>query len=800
MKVLKFGGKSLANGEPLANALEIIRRAFHTGKVFLILSARGDTTDCLERLLVRASKGKNYKEQLKKLIAEQIEAAPQVDLSQEIEELSHTLKGVLYLGEYSGAVKDKILSFGELMSCKVVAHLLQQEGLAVRRVDTRELIKTETDEQGKSIVLHQVSEQNVRKFFEGNSVDTIEVITGFIASNMNHQTTTLGRNGSNYTATLIASYMNVEEVQNWTHVDGIFTADPAWVPDAQIIPHLSFREANELAQFGMKVLHAKTVLPLMEKKIPIRLLNSLKPDEKGTTISAGDSSKGLKAVSALEDVALISLEGRGLLGIVGVDARIFSTLAQQNVSVHLISQTASERGIGLTVDADQVDKAHQALLKEFAKELQKEDISHISVDKEVAVISVIGSYSKFMKTVYGALVKNHTIPYLLTNTLNGKHVSIVVRHDDMIKAINVIHNHLFGVVKRLNIFHFGKGTVGGTLLDQLTETSIRLHYRRSIQLTVFGVGDSKRVVFDRAGLKTDWRERLKQEGLENYSSKDIFSYVHDNHLENVVMVDNTANAQLAKQYPEFVERGFDIVAANKYANTLDIAYYDRLRKLLEEQQKSFFYETNVGAGLPLIDTIKLLHLSGDNILRIRGVFSGSLSYLFNSFSKRDEPFSHILQEAMEGGLTEPDPREDLCGNDVARKLLILAREIDLKANMEDVSIENLIPEGMREGSVEAFLQEEKQLNDFYHQRKASLKGGEVLRYVGDMTAEGDLSVCLINVPENSALGQLTGSDSLFEIFTDGYKENPLVIRGAGAGAEVTARGVYSDLLRLAETL
>jgi aspartate kinase len=800
MKVLKFGGKSLANGNPLSGALDIIKKEAKQDKIYLVLSARGNATNELEELLEVAAQGENYQAKLDKFFEYQVAPSDSLNFSSEFQDINRILGGVSLLGEYSLKIKDRLLAYGEILSCKTITTLIAQEGGKARFIDTRELIKTD-ERYGSAHVLMDVSQKNVQDFFNDAADDVIEVVTGFIGSNLQNQTTTLGRNGSNYSATLLASFLNASEVQNWTSVNGVYSANPQLVHNAKIIRNLSFREANELANFGTDVLHAKTILPLVEKKIPIRILNSFEPEDCGTLINGDGDGKGIKAVSVIEKVALVSLAGRGLLGKVGIDGRIFSALSRKNISVRIISQASSERGIGFIVDLENADKAKKTLSKEFKEELAVLDISEIEINKDVAVISVIGKNLNFIDQVYGTLNRNQIRPYLFTNTINGEHVSLVVKQSDLRKATNVIHSHIFGVSQKLNVFLLGKGNVGATLINQLLETQERILERRNLRLNVFAIADTKRLLLNAKGIDQNWKSKLENEGVENYTLSDVYRFVEENHLENVVVVDNTASEGLVQQYPQLVENGFDIVASNKHANTQPYLYYSNLRQLLTANHKHFLYETNVGAGLPLIDTIKLLHTSGDKIKRIRGIFSGSLSFIFNSFSNSEEPFYKVLQQAIDGGLTEPDPREDLSGNDVGRKLLILARELDLKNNFEDVKIDNLIPEDLREGSVEAFLSAKEELNQYFEGRKSLAKADEVLRYVGDLDVEAEtLEVKLEVVPQNSTLGGLQGSDSIFEIFTESYGEHPLVIRGAGAGAEVTARGVYSDLLRLAETL
>jgi len=802
MKVLKFGGKSLANGKGIETVVTIIEDKVKQGeKITVVLSARGNTTNELEKILEKARKNESYKTQLEAFKEYQLADFENVQFENEFNTLDKLFEGVSLLGDYSKRIKDQVLSQGEVISAKLVTQLLKSKNINANFTDSRELIVT--DEQfGDAQPLDRLSKENILAHFEKYNGNTVNVVTGFIASNAKKETTTLGRNGSNYTASLLANYLEAEELQNFTHVNGIYTANPDLVPEAQKIEKLSFAQANELANFGANILHAKTIIPLLEKNIPLRILNTFDHGNKGTLITSEESEKGIKSLSVLDNVALIHLEGRGLLGKVGIDARIFRTLAQRNISVSIISQGSSERGIGFVVQADQANEAKFILEEEFEADFYKRDVSAITIEDQVAVISIIGQDLSTFHKPYNALIKNQVIPLLFNNTVSGKNVSLVVKKEQLHKALNVIHGEIFEISKKVNIAIFGHGLVGGTLIDQVLQSAKQIESRKHIKLNVFAVANSKKILLKRNGIDTRWKQEIKDAG-EAYKIQDVIDFAKQHHLENLITIDNTASQSFVSNYIELIEHGFDLVSSNKVANTLEFDFYKDLRAKLKENQKQYLYETNVGAGLPLIDTIKLLHLSGENITRIKGVFSGSLSYLFNTFSVEDRPFSEVLQEAIDNGYTEPDPREDLCGNDVGRKLLILARELDLSNEFDDVQIHNLIPENLREGEASDFLNRIAELDEVYQKVKDAQKPGCVLRYIGDLWGDlsqekGNLDVKLVSVPATSALGQVKGSDSIFEIYTESYGDQPIVIQGAGAGAAVTARGVFGDILRLAE--
>lgn len=799
MKILKFGGKSLAN-DGIEKVIDIIITS-HKEPLSVVVSARGNTTDKLEALLEKASKGEDYTADFQHLKNEQ-QYDPRVSFEPEFQLLEKLLEGVSLLKDYSPKTKDLVLAQGELMSAKLVAALLKRKGLESTFVDSREIFKTDAVV-GNAQIINSVSEKLTRDRFATIPPNHVAVVTGFIASTEKGDTTTLGRNGSNYSAALLANYLNASELQNYTHVDGIFTANPELVPEAKIIRHLSYEEANELANFGASILHAKTIIPLIEKGIPLRIKNTFNSDDAGTLIHKESEQEGIKSISVIKDNALIVMEGRGLLGKVGVDARIFRALAQKGISVSIISQGSSERGVGLVVASKDAKLAKAAIDEEFSHDFYTNDVSSVSIVDDVAVISIVGQPLSTFHHPYNALIRNQIVPLLINNAVTGKNVSLVLKTEKLHKALNVIHGEIFGVSRRINLVIFGKGTVGGTLINQVIAAHDNILQRKNISLRIVAIANSQKILTAAKGIGKGWEEAFDREAVP-YNFDTLQAFVDKNHLENLIAVDVTASKTFVDNYIPLIKSGYDLVSANKIANTISFSFYQELRKTLKQYQKTYLYETNVGAGLPLIDTIRLLHHSGENITRIKGIFSGTLSYLFNTFSAEDKPFSEVLQHAINSGYTEPDPREDLCGNDVGRKLLILARELDLGNEFTDVKIQNLIPEHLREGSVEDFLQRLDEFNAPYQQIKEAQEPDHVLRYVGDLhgdlasTNTVQLDVLLVSVPRNSALGQVKGADSIFEIYTESYGDNPIVIQGAGAGASVTARGVFGDILRLAE--
>ena len=799
MKILKFGGRSLAFDGAFENALNIIKNKAQNERLAVVVSAIGNTTDTLEHILEQAKHSSNYKTAYNAF--KQQPQHQNVSLEIEFALLEKIFEGVHLLGDYGLKIKDQVLAQGELISAKILTDCLLKEHIKAVFADSRQFIQTD-NHFGNAQPIDAVSRTKTIQFFENIATENVAVVTGFIGATSQNETTTLGRNGSNYSASLLANYLDAEELQNYTHVDGVFTANPEWVKNAQKIDELHFNEANELANFGASILHAKTIVPLVEKNIPLRILNTFKPNENGTLISSKPTKEGIKSLSVLTDVALINFEGKGLLGKIGVDARVFNTLSEKNISVSVISQGSSERGLGFVVDKKRAAEAVAALEQEFENDFYTKDVNRISVNNDISVVSIIGQDLSSFHKPYDALIQNGIVPILFNNAITGKNVSIVINKSETKRALNVIHGQIFGVVKKIHLAIFGHGLVGGTLIDQIIDSAQKIEQKKGVKLNIFAIGNSKKVYLNEQGIAKNWRETLAEKGVP-YHIQDVIDFANENHLENLIAIDNTASSRFVEHYIPLAENGFDLISSNKIANTISFDFYKELRSVLQKNHKEYLYETNVGAGLPLIDTIKLLHLSGENITKITGVFSGTLSYLFNHFSTSDRTFADVLRETVQKGFTEPDPREDLSGNDVGRKLLILARELDLENEFEEISIQNLIPESLQNLDVTTFLEQLDALNETFTQIKTNQKLQHVLRYVGELSGDlqqnkGVLETKLISVPANSAIGQLKGSDSIFEIYTESYGDHPIVIQGAGAGANVTARGVFGDILRLSE--
>ena len=509
--------------------------------------------------------------------------------------------------------------------------------------------------------------------------------------------------------------------------------------------------------------------------------------------------KNNNEIKLLKNKSIIKFEGKDFLGEVGIDGRIFKALTYARISVGVISQQAVENGISVLVNESDSEKAVNCLIDEFENERKSGKVNQIF---SVNNVSVLGFVAKDFNKIISELGRNNIFPLILNQVASENRINLVVTSSQDEKAKNIIEAEIFAKPKTVHLAMIGHGKVGAALIDQVLKNSEVIRNRKKLDLKIVAVANTRKMVFNKAGFNESWADDILV--AENESNMDsLIQFSQINQLENLIVVDNTASKDFVKNYTRLAENGFDLVSSNKIFNTLPISEYRDFRHVLNKKNKKYLYETNVGAGLPLIDTIKLLHLSGENITRIKGVFSGSLSYIFNNFSVRDEKFSTILKEAMEQGFTEPDPREDLSGNDVARKLLILARELDLSNEFTDINIESLIPDHLEDLDKNDFLKSLDLLDAHFEAVKKNQKENHVLRLVGDLHGDlqqekGELDVQLISVPANSALGQLKGSDSIFEIYTESYGENPIVIMGAGAGAKVTARGVFGDILRLSE--
>lgn len=806
MKILKFGGKSLDNGSGILTVLDIIIDNYRAGEApIVVVSARGKSTDALLALAEQACAGESYEAALQAFWEHQCQDTT-LRFEAERVQLERLLSGISLLGECSPRTADELVSYGEVLSSQYVAQALKDRGYEAVAIDSGDFLVTDAH-YGSASVFTEASRERCRALFAGLPAGVIPIVTGFIARDEAGRRTTLGRNGSNYSAALLANFLEASLMENYTHVDGIYTANPSVVAEARKIDELSYADAAELSQFGAEILHIKTIEPLQERGIPLRVLNTFSYGEEsnGTLVTAHPRDKVVRALASLSGKALIHFEGRNMLGRSGIDARIFRSFEAAEVSVSLIAQGSTERGTAIVVDEEDADRAVEALVQEFHHDLETGHVTKIYAEKGLAVVAIIGLNLLEFDRPYRALVRNRILPILLSNSVPENTLCLLVRDDEeREKALKVIHGELFERPKRIHLAVIGHGTVGGAFIGQIIQQRELLIAQKNIDLRIFAIADSRHLLLSPSGAEADWATELERAPFSGDLAEAIISYGQRQALENMILVDNTSSPVIASHYARYAAEGFDIVSSNKKANIAPYADYSYLRDTLQRHRRSYRYETNVGAGLPLIDNLKLLHLSGERITRIHGLFSGSLSYIFNRLTEEPErSLRSIVEESARLGLTEPDPREDLSGEDVARKVLILVRELDVPAELSDVRWENSVPEALRSLSLEDFWARFGELEASIEALRATAKPDEVLRYVGDIVwddvrQEATLSAGLRLVSRTSPLGRVSGADSCFEIYTESYGSQPIVIQGAGAGAAVTARGVFGDVLRLAE--
>jgi aspartokinase/homoserine dehydrogenase 1 len=813
-KVLKFGGSSVSNAERIRNVADILQKLAETGERFaVVVSAMGGGTDRLIRMSQLAAEGSlAYEEDLQAFSDRHREAVDQLvggaryqTCMQEIiegqQELGNLLKGLYLTRDLTPRTMDFIQSFGERSLAFILSEVLKARGLDAMYVDTRKLIKT-NESYGNAKVYMEDTRANLQQFFRENE-GKIAIMTGFIASTRTGISTTLGRGGSDYTASIVGASLNVKEIQIWTDVDGVLTADPRIVKQAFSIPVMTYEEALEMSHFGAKVIYPPTIIPALEKRIPLRIKNSFNPDAPGTLISeqAPANESAVTGVASISHVALLSLEGSGLFGASTIAARLFQTLANQHINAILITQGSSEHSISFAVPPHLAAKAKEAIDEEFELEIKAKLISPIRVEDDLSVIAAIGENMKSRPGISGrffdALGKNGINVIVTAQGSSERNISVIIRKEDEAKAIAAVHNVFFlSDYYTLNLFVVGVGLIGGTLLKQIQQQAEWLRTTQYVKLNVVALANSKKMVFDPAGIQLDsWAERLA--GAEEQMDMAAFvERMKSMNMLNSVFIDNTAETSIVAFYPEILDASISISTPNKAATSGSYFSYRKLKSTADTRGVKFMYETNVGAGLPIITTLTDLINSGDRILKIEGVLSGSLSFIFNTF-RAGMSFSEVVAEAGKRGFTEPDPRIDLSGKDVARKILILAREAGYPLEFEDVVVENILPQPCIDApDPQAFMEELRKHDDAFAKKiGAAAAEGKFLRFVACLD-QGKASVSLRAVSPDHPFAQLSGSDNMIVFTTERYRERPLVIKGPGAGAEVTAAGVFAEILRI----
>lgn len=814
MKVLKFGGTSVSDFESIEKLRAIVLgQVSENQPTVVVTSAMGGITNKLDEMASKAEKGgeiiqavqeieDRHLEVIHRLIPAKNQNPVIMQIKLFLNELEELLQGVRAVKELSARTRDKILSFGELCSTTLVAGVLTQEYAKTRFVDSRKLILTDS-RYGRARILMEETEQNILEFFNTTDSNLI-CLTGFIGANAEGRTTTLGRGGSDYTAAIVGAVMGAKEIQIWTDVDGFMTADPRMVSRAFSLEEISYTEAKELSYFGAKVIYPPTMIPAFSKQIPIRIKNTFNPDFPGTVIhgKAKKSKSLIRGISSINEVCLINIQGSGMMGNSGFSGRLFSVLARHGINIVLITQASSEHSITFAVSPTDVREAQKVLAEEFQMELQSHKIETPEIVKELAIVAIVGENMRHTRGISGelfhALGRNGININAIAQGSSEFNISVVISKKDLGKALNVIHEAFFlSPVKTLNVFYVGIGNIGKTLLEQLAENEEFLYQNNSLRIKMIGITNSRHMLFSPDGISlSDW-EKVFDESEEKADLEIFIQRMKELNLPNSVFIDNSASAQVVTHYKDIFAANISIVTCNKIGNSGSYEQYKAYRDAVKKHGVDFFYETNVGASLPIINTLKDLLISGDRILKIEAILSGTISYIFNNF-QGDKHFYEVVKEAQEKGFTEPDPRDDLSGLDFMRKMLILARECGHELEIEDIEMKGILPDScMTAIDVPSFYHElEKADAHFEKIKKSAEEEGKVLRLIGVME-DGNVRIELKAVDETHPFYSLSGSDNIIAFTTNRYtQEGPLVVKGPGAGSAVTAAGVFADLVKV----
>ncbi len=816
MKVLKFGGTSLGSPQAVKGVVEIIRQAYtKEPALWIVVSAFSGVTDRLASIAqIARSREIPYKPQLDELKALHCRMIDVLfgnnknkdTLKKDVEEIFNELwgivKGVFLLRELTNKSLDLMLSFGERLPALILNGYCKSLGLDTEFLDARNIIVTD-DNFGNARVNFEETAKRIKSYFTKSR--TITIVTGFIASTDEGIATTLGRGGSDYTASIIGNVLNVNKIQIWTDVDGVMTADPRKVPKAFSIEELSYEEAMELSHFGAKVLNPPAIQPALVKSIPIKILNTFKPDFSGTVIKKKKKSfrSPVTGISSISDISLLRLQGSGMIGVSGISRRLFGALAGANINVILISQASSEHSICVAVLPDAASLAKKLIEKEFELEIKAHIVDGVIIEKELSIVAVVGENMRSTPGISGrlfnALGKNGINVVAIAQGSSELNISVVVYKKDETKALNAIHEAFFlSDTKTIHIFIVGTGLIGSTLLKMINNQLENFKRTQRLEMNIVGITNTRKMIIDEKGVDvSEWRELLSN-SEKRASLKEFVKELISLNLPNSIFVDCTASSEVVDFYERIFEASISIVTSNKLSNIGSYKKYKELREAAAKHNVMFLYETNVGAGLPVINTLRDLMVSGDNIIEIEGIFSGTLSYIFNNFTG-EKKFSDVVKEAVRKGYTEPDPKIDLSGIDVARKLLILVRETGKAIELNDIKFRSFLPEEcIKAKSVEEFFSElEKFDNYFYLMSKEAEEKGKVLRFIGEYQKNKKPKVGLKTVDRFHPFHSMSGNDNVISFTTERYRPMPLVIRGAGAGAEVTAAGVLADIVRVA---
>ena len=813
MKILKFGGTSVANAKNINLILSIVKKTADTStKLVVVVSAFSGVTDLLILAAKKAAKKDNsfkevvlqieekHKETIEELIITSQQKPLLDDINSDINHLKTLLDGCFLLGELSNRTSDAIMGFGEILSSQIIAKAMEQKVSNSGYKDSREIIKT-NNHFGKAVVNFELSNQLIKDYFNSNT-NRITVLPGFIASSTDGYSTTLGRGGSDYTAAILAGALNAEFLEIWTDVSGMFTANPKIVKQAQPIETISYQEAMELSHFGAKVLYPPTIQPILKLNIPIVIKNTFEPEAAGTYISSerNKNENPIKGISHIDNIALLTLEGPGMIGVSGSSKRLFEVLSIENINVIFITQASSEHSICIGILNDDAKIAQVAIDKAFEIEIFQNKINESVVEENLCIIALVGENMKnhqgLSGKMFSTLGKNNVNIRAIAQGASERNISAVINKRDIKKALNTLHECFFeDNAKQLNLFVMGVGNVGEKFIEQIHQQKKFLKENLKINLRVIALSNSRKMLFDEEGISlNNWKTSLENGEVANKES--FISNVIALNLRNSIFVDVTANESISQTYTHYLKQNISVVTCNKIACSSAYENYNNLKQLSRKFNAPFLFETNVGAGLPIIDTLKHLIASGDKVHKIQAVLSGSLNFIFNNFDEKNS-FHDVVKEAGVQGFTEPDPKIDLSGVDVARKILILIRESGYKMEIEEIANESFLPVECLEtkNNKDFFASLIKNAAHFENIYKEALAKDNRLKYVAKFE-DGKASVGLQFIPKESPFYNLEGKDNIVQFYTDRYVDQPLLIKGAGAGAAVTASGIFADVIRI----
>lgn len=817
MKVLKFGGTSVGTPERIEHIVQILKSYYSEGDSFtVVFSAFGGVTNQLIEMAELAAQGDDAYQEIFESFRQRHQLAVNhllgdkgrpvaATLDENHEVLRNLLYGIFLVREASSRTMDYVLSFGERNAAFIITHVMQKAGIPCSYLDARKVIKT-NKQFGNAKVDFQDTYKRIKKYYSEHP--EVQVVTGFIASAKGGLTSTLGRGGSDYTASILAHGLDAKQIEIWTDVNGVLTADPRKVREAFTIPTMTYGEAMEMSHFGAKVIYPPTLQPALQKNIPLYIKNTFDPQFPGTLVSSMEDPSGppVKGISSIDQISLLTVSGGGMFGVPGIAGRLFSALARAQVNIILITQGSSEHSISFAVQPKVAELSKSVVQEEFAYEIDRGAIQGVKIENDLAVVAIIGENMRLRPGIAGrlfeALGKNGINAVAIAQGSSELNISVVVDGENETKALNALHEAFFLSDKQqLHLYMVGVGLIGSTLLEQIQRQYQYLYDHQRMDVRVVGLANSKKMVFNSRGIPFDhWKNTLLEEG-QKMSMPGFIEEMKKANLNNTIFIDNTASEKVASFYESILDSSISISTPNKIATSSSFLTYQRLKKIAEKRGVQFRYETNVGAGLPVINSLNDLIHSGDQLLRIEGVLSGSLSFIFNTFSSTDRAFSKIVEEARTLGFTEPDPRIDLNGFDVRRKLIILAREAGVALESEQVTIDPVLPEALRNAnSVESFFTALPEYDEYFSEIRAkALAQNKVLRMIAQL--EGmEARLALEAVDAAHPFYSLSGSDNMLVFYTDRYRERPLVIRGPGAGAEVTAAGVFAEIIRIGNYL